>query len=64
MLERDQGRFTSNREKPLSKKNTCCRLPVEIEEKLTQFFADKDKTAKNDWLRRVISEAVENELTK
>jgi hypothetical protein len=64
MSERDQGRFIPKGDESMSTKTVGCRIPVEIESILNEYFADKEKSAKSEWLRRVISEAVKKELTK
>lgn len=60
--ERHNGKFGLKGDEPMSRKVTGCRLPLRIEENLTDYFEGKDKSAKSDWLRKVISEAVEREL--
>ncbi len=51
-------RFEQKFDKPLSRRTTGVRLPVEIEEAL-HTLPSIERTA---WLRKVIAEAVEREL--
>lgn len=51
-------RFKPTTDKPLSRRTTGVRLPVDVEEAL-QVLPASERTA---WLRKVIAEAVEREL--
>lgn len=59
---REKGGFAPKGDIPLSKKSVGCRVPVTVEEVINQYFEGKPKSSKSDWLRKVISEAVEREL--
>lgn len=51
-------RFKSTSDKPLSRRTTGVRLPVDVEEVL-QTLPSAERTA---WLRKVIAEAADREL--
>jgi hypothetical protein len=54
-----ETRFKPLREKPLSKRMTAVRLPVEIDLAVQSLGTPSERA---EWLRRVICEAAEREL--
>jgi hypothetical protein len=60
---RHGGQFGLKGNEPMSKKVTGCRLPQRIEDIISEYFEGKDKSAKSDWLRKIISDAVVRELS-
>lgn len=56
------GGFAPKGDIPLSKKSVGCRVPVDIEKIIEEYFKGKPKSSRSDWLRKVIQEAVEKDL--